>query len=383
MKVFDFEKAGIRKIALKVAYFGDKYYGFQYSPDVNTVEGEIFKALMKTKLVPSMDACKFSRAGRTDKGVSGFGQVCSVYVRSVHPQSTIGWSQLTLNPPKVVDNLKWDNELPYVEILNRNLPKDIRILAWTPVLLDFDARFKCTFRKYHYYFRKNELDLKLMNEAANLFVGIHDCRNICKIDVSKASGPNYFSREIYEAYIEEHENYCIFVVKGRAFLWHQVRCMMAILYLVGQKVETPDIVPWLLSVEGGRPAYPMASDIPLVLMDCGYDDLNWIAASNNYTEQTDQIEHILVKTSTDRKVLDRSQSRMMKLWEEEIDASYLKIAQLEALKSQYLSICNIKNPVFAIEPGKYVPLAKRIRCDTVETAVEKLNKKLKRKSKET
>ena len=58
------------------------------------------------------------------------------------------------------------------------------------------------------------------------------------------------------------------------FLWHQVRCMVAILFLVGQGLEDPAIVNALLDVEGnehiGRPQYEMADDGPLVLWDCRF-----------------------------------------------------------------------------------------------------------------
>lgn len=31
------------------------------------------------------------------------------------------------------------------------------------------------------------------------------------------------------------------ILKGSAFLWHQVRCMVAILFMVGQGIESPDV----------------------------------------------------------------------------------------------------------------------------------------------
>lgn len=30
-------------------------------------------------------------------------------------------------------------------------------------------------------------------------------------------------------------------IKGSAFLWHQVRCMVAVLFLIGQGLESPDV----------------------------------------------------------------------------------------------------------------------------------------------
>jgi tRNA pseudouridine38/39 synthase len=78
-----------------------------------------------------------------------------------------------------------------------------------------------------------------------------------------------------------------FTLHGSAFLWHQVRHMVAILFLVGQRLEKPSIVAELLDVEKNprRPTYEMASDTPLVLWDCVFphdddperkDALQWL-----------------------------------------------------------------------------------------------------------
>jgi hypothetical protein len=40
-------------------------------------------------------------------------------------------------------------------------------------------------------------------------------------------------------------------IVGSAFLWHQVRCMASVLFLVGQRREAPDITTQLLDVENG------------------------------------------------------------------------------------------------------------------------------------
>lgn len=36
---------------------------------------------------------------------------------------------------------------------------------------------------------------------------------------------------------------------GKAYLWHQVRCIMAILLLVGQESEHPDVIAELFDVK--------------------------------------------------------------------------------------------------------------------------------------
>lgn len=38
-------------------------------------------------------------------------------------------------------------------------------------------------------------------------------------------------------------------IKGKAFLWHQIRCIMHVLFLIGQSKEEPDVVKELLNVD--------------------------------------------------------------------------------------------------------------------------------------
>lgn len=66
-----------RLVALKIMYFGQRFYGFASEAQMDpTVESEIFKALEKTRLILSdKKDLQYSRCGRTDKGVSSVGQV--------------------------------------------------------------------------------------------------------------------------------------------------------------------------------------------------------------------------------------------------------------------------------------------------------------------
>ena len=282
---FDFGKHPTRYIAIKYAYLGWHYSGLAYSqPTIPTVELELFKALQKTKLIQSPETCKYSRCGRTDKGVSAMGQVSALIVRSnVRPQDRLENG----GPGYSVDDTgkSRGEELDYVQMLNWVLPETIRVIAWTPVSDDFDARFSCRGRQYRYFFTNvdGELDIEAMRKAAGYLLGDHDFRNFCKLDVQKQL--INFSRRIAKAEIVPYEGLpankeskmWMLELHGTAFLWHQVRCMMAILFLVGQKLEEPEIVRDLLDMEKypTKPEYEMAHDVPLVLYDTVFDGLEW------------------------------------------------------------------------------------------------------------
>jgi tRNA pseudouridine38/39 synthase len=91
-----------------------------------------------------------------------------------------------------------------------------------------------------------------------------------------------WTRSILSTSIEQSDqNPGIFFarIKGSAFLWHQIRFIMSILFHVGRGLEQPSIVTSLLDVHTvrGRPEFTMASDVPLVLYQCdfGENDVHW------------------------------------------------------------------------------------------------------------
>nr|AAH75766.1 Zgc:56653 protein [Danio rerio] len=182
-KPFDFSAHPRRHVALRLAYLGWQYQGFAVQENTdNTVEARLFEALLKTKLIQDRQTSCYHRCGRTDKGVSAFSQVISIDLRSTQYGGGLG---VTVPADVDVKGKTSADELPYVKILNRVLPQDIRILQWAPVESGFSARFDCQSRTYRYYFPRGDLDLELMAEAAKRYEGTHDFRNLCKMDVEK------------------------------------------------------------------------------------------------------------------------------------------------------------------------------------------------------
>lgn len=51
----------------------------------------------------------------------------------------------------------------------------------------------------------------------------------------------------------EYSQY-VATITAKAFLWHQIRCIMGVLFLIGQNVETPEIIKELLDVNS-NPKY--------------------------------------------------------------------------------------------------------------------------------
>ncbi|CAM9192113.1 unnamed protein product, partial [Lampetra fluviatilis] len=276
---FDFSRHNRRHVLLKLAYLGWDYHGYAAQENTrNTVEEHLFEALDKTRLVESRQTANYHRCGRTDRGVSAIDQVVSITLRSNLAQGK------GVIPTPNADVRPEATELRYAHILNKVLPRDIRVLCWAPVEAGFSARFDCARRRYRYWFPRGRLDVAAMREAARSLVGNHDFRNLCKMDV--ANGVVGFRRMVISADVRRAEGgddggdggdefeMMVFEVVGLAFLYHQVRCMMAVLLLVGEGLERPQVVSQLLDVERNpcKPQYSMASELPLEVVRWVYDE---------------------------------------------------------------------------------------------------------------
>ncbi|GAA5906715.1 hypothetical protein JCM6882_003281 [Rhodosporidiobolus microsporus] len=236
-----------------------------------------------------------------------------------------------------------DVEIPYITLLNRHLPPSIRIHAWSPVSATFSSRFSCIWRHYKYFFSSSpvspfllsrfdfgaayaaaglphhaenwharlagvdwsglRLDLDLMRDAVSRLVGEHDFRNFCKVDPPKQLQTHV--RTVNSATIDpvegEGDDMWVLNLRGGAFLYNQVRHIVAILFLVGARLEPPSIVDTLLwtsqrtahtvssfpstpsssqdsrEIMDRKPGYQMAEDLPLILWQCGFNstELDW------------------------------------------------------------------------------------------------------------
>jgi tRNA pseudouridine38-40 synthase len=107
------------RIALKLAYIGDRYHGFQIQQNAHAIESEIFASLEKNNIVDDIKEARYSGAARTDRGVHASGQVIAF-------DTSTGFGD------------------PLPRIINRDLPDDIWVWAHAVVPSGFDARRDCT-----------------------------------------------------------------------------------------------------------------------------------------------------------------------------------------------------------------------------------------------
>ena len=147
---------------LTIQYDGTEFHGWQMQGELRTVQGEL------TKAVSLIEGCGVvvHGSGRTDAGVHAEGQVASVSL------------QKTITPEKLR------------AAINGNVGKDLRVMDAQVVADDFHARYSALGKTYLYrvvngpvmspfwlryaHHEVRALDLDLMNQSANLFLGLHD-----------------------------------------------------------------------------------------------------------------------------------------------------------------------------------------------------------------
>ncbi|XP_050294650.1 tRNA pseudouridine(38/39) synthase [Anthonomus grandis grandis] len=349
---FDFSRCSFRRILLHFMYLGWDYQGFAVQEDTtNTIEYHLFQALKKTYLIEDRTKSNYHRCGRTDKGVSSFGQVISIDIRTKLDSTN-------------QDDL--ENEIDYCKILNKVLPSNIQCIAWAPVEQNVSSRFDCLSRTYKYYFPKGKLNIDKMIEASHYLIGSHDFRNFAKMDVG--NGVVQFVRNLLDFRIEPlksddcNDEYSLYVaiIKGNAFLWHQIRYIMGILLLIGANREEPTVVKDLLDVKANprKPEYNMASEVPLNLFFCEYDNVKWYISKENLKSVIETLRQIWTFTSLKNAMIKDIINSLTKHQENPNDLKCL---------TEYL--------VGGVKPKTYVPVMKRPKCKSLEDKIQHYSKR--------
>ncbi|KAG6819260.1 hypothetical protein H0H93_013616 [Arthromyces matolae] len=443
-KNFQFAKHSKRKIALKFCYSGWEYGGLAFQlgeTALPTVEGVIFDALAKARLIDpegGLEGCGWERCGRTDRGVSAAGQVISLWVRSAQgpedgrkdahdagpssettslskameeenaiPGLEFGFEEddltdklLNSSISKPTPNQNENHEHDYLMILNRLLPPTIRMLAWSPVSDNFSSRFSCTYRHYKYFFSTDTtpgtvLDVERMRTAAAHLIGEHDFRNLCKLDPAKQI--TMFKRRVLTAEIDplsvnpDGSGDYVFNLIGTAFLYHQVRHIMALLFMIGHGHEDPSVIPSLLNVEEGlepsaaevvdtKPEYQMADALPLMLWDCGYPDqeLDWRTTNGAPTldenEGRAELYHQLHSIHSRSKIYTALNNHFLlaaSRFHQPKNGPSTPVDSLPPSQAPKLMISLGGGTYKRTAPDKYTPLLQRNRMDHVDVTNER------------
>lgn len=230
-----------QSLVLTIAYNGAAYSGFAKQKDerLATVQGKLEHALATYFRHPVETVC----AGRTDAGVHALGQVVSCELEASELEAT--------TPSRLIISL------------NALTPDDISIKQVRIAEAGFSARFDAKSREYRYrivtgpvpplflkdfaWWRRGELDVDAMREAAQHLIGEHDFKSFCK--TASAEGKTTMRRveEITLACESQLGEECLVIkVVGNAFLHSMVRTIVGTLVQVGAGNRDPEWVAQVL-----------------------------------------------------------------------------------------------------------------------------------------
>ncbi|WP_297497922.1 tRNA pseudouridine(38-40) synthase TruA [Thermococcus sp.] len=180
------------KLALRVAYDGTAFYGFQRQPDVRTVEGELIRALKKLGVIGDPEKAEFKGASRTDRSVSALFNVVS------------------FTPTRRPD-------LARPEVLNHHL-SDVWVVGVAEVPEDFHPRFWAKSKTYRYYLVNEGFDVEAIKRCSRLFVGRHDFSAFSRLEPGRKP-----VRKLERVEVILRQGYLVLELEGKSFLWEMAR----------------------------------------------------------------------------------------------------------------------------------------------------------------
>jgi tRNA pseudouridine38-40 synthase len=237
---------------LTISYDGTHYCGWQVQANQTSIQTLIQKALEITLRHP----VDLTGAGRTDAGVHARGQ-------TAHFDTTNA-----ISPSKLRISL------------NALLPIDIRILCVEPVPSDFHARYSAKAKIYHYHLHLDRiadpftrlyrhqvftpLDLALLKEAAQLFVGTKDFLSFAN---QKEVPLTDSIRTLKRLDVVEQEGGVRLEFEGDGFLYKMVRNITGTLLEVASGKRKLEEIPQIFAARDRRRAGPAAPPQGLILME--------------------------------------------------------------------------------------------------------------------
>jgi tRNA pseudouridine38-40 synthase len=248
----------MKRFLMQLSYDGTFFSGWQTQPQVRTVQQVLEPTLSKI----AKQTTPIVGSGRTDAGVHALNQ----YAHFDFP--------ISMQPKQIV------------AALNSLLPEDILIKQIWEVPADFHARYDASKRTYLYiitkkrtpfnrfyqsYFPKKNLNISIIDQAAQLFLGKHDFTAFSKFN------PDVKTQicEIYNFNCYENTDTITLQIEANRFLHNMVRRVVGTLVNISHKEQEISIITELLAARS--PQSNLISTAPpqgLYLQNVEYPNLS-------------------------------------------------------------------------------------------------------------
>lgn len=246
----------MRNIALFLTYEGTAYHGWQIQKNLATVQQTLQKAIEMVVGHP----VHVTGCGRTDAGVHA-----RYYVANLRTTSTIPTERL-----------------PYA--LNTHLPVDIVVNQAREVNEQFNAIGSCVRKEYTYiiynsrvrdpfyvnraWFYPKHLDEKIMQAAADQFVGTHDFAAVRSVGTEV----NSTVRTVYYYNVERKGDIIELKVCANGFLYNMARAMAGTVVYAAEGKILPEQIGEILDSGNRTAAGPTVPPGGLYMTRLWYDD---------------------------------------------------------------------------------------------------------------
>ena len=259
-----------RQFAIKIAYDGTRYGGWQIQPNAPTIQQIITDAVAKA----TSEQVHVQGSGRTDSGVHAIGQIGSFVLESWNPHA---------------------NRL--VPAINRFLPFDIVVRECREVVVPFDPirqaikkRYRYTIRnakvpdplsnRFHWWIPK-ELDVEKMRVAAGFLIGTHDFKSFETLGSPRKSS----TRTVYELTIQSNPSMdgrdLWIEIEADGFLYNMVRNIVGALWTIGSDRFGPQWMQTFLEIRARDTSSHTAPPQGLCLIQVTYPDLVYLDSGDH------------------------------------------------------------------------------------------------------
>lgn len=246
----------MRNLLITLRFDGTAYCGYQVQKNGPTVAATVQEAVEDLMREPvSITGCS-----RTDAGVHA--------------------DMFCLNF-RTTRNIPTERIIP---ALNVRLPRDIAVYGCREVPEDFHARYSCVGKQYRYQIYTHPyrnpfleayslhhpypLDLAVMNQAAEYFLGEHEFAGFCSAGSSVRGSTR---RKVSRCQFQQKEDHLVcFYVAANGFLYNMVRIMVGTLLEVASGKRPPQSIGELLAYPNRSAAGPTAPAQGLFLEEVYY-----------------------------------------------------------------------------------------------------------------
>jgi tRNA pseudouridine38-40 synthase len=266
------------KVALRLAYLGTPYAGFQVQPGQPTVQAAVVEALCRANLIEEIDAANFTASGRTDKGVHALDAVIAFETEA--------------------------SGLAVPRLINTYLPSAIWVWARADVPKTFNARRDAVLREYQYFLYDGQFNVSAMRESSNLLVGVHDFHNFSNDKRRSAV------RKVLSSDVRMSGGCVVIKIAADSFVWNMMRKLVSALTLVGNGQKSVEWFGNMLHPEVHTEGIRSAPALGLVLTRVAYADIEFVEDAYAMKRAQKYIQEAIQQNSVMVQVLKRFNERM-------------------------------------------------------------------------